>query len=104
MPSNKELIKEVKDLSGELDLAIDTDGLKNDELVSLVSDMRAKKRDADTVTLADEPRSSGPVVAQGRAVTTHRGVRGPGETVLAKDVSGGDETLKHLIKVGILEA
>ena len=104
MPSNKELISEAQDLSGELNLAIDTDGLKNDALVSLVSDLRAKKRDADTDTQADELQSSGPVVAQGRAVTTRRGVLGPGEAIFAKDVTGGDKTLQNLIKAGIVVA
>lgn len=111
MPSNKDLINEANNLADELDLSVQTDGLKNDKLVDLVSDLRAKKRDAELNTQADpeqepeqEPEQSGPVVAEGRSVTTKRGIIGPGKSIRASDLSGGESSLQLLIKNGAVKA
>jgi hypothetical protein len=119
MPSNKDLINEANNLADELGLAVQTDGLKNDGLVDLVSDLRAKKRDAELETQADnepkspnpddvegpeqDPEQSGPVVADGRSVVTKRGVIGPGQSIRASDLSGGAESLQKLIKNGAVK-
>lgn len=71
MPSNADLIKTAGELAHELDLALNTDGLKNDELVALVSDLRAKKTDRDTLTAADAdadaPKTGAEAAAQAKA-------------------------------------
>lgn len=107
MPSNKDLINEANNLADELGLAVQTDGLKNDGLVDLVSDLRAKKRDAELETQADEPEQepeqSGPVVAEGRSVITKRGIIGSGQSIRASDLSGGAESLQKLIKNGAVK-
>ena len=53
MPSNKDLTAQVEKLSKELGLEVDTKDLKNDGLAELVSDLKAKKKDAETETAAD---------------------------------------------------
>lgn len=53
MPSNAELIKEAEELATKLDTTVTTTGLKNDKLVELVKDLRAKVTDAETHTQAD---------------------------------------------------
>lgn len=122
MPSNKELINEANNLADELELSIQTDGLKNEELSNLVSDLRAKKRDAENVTQADSDsdqqetdsdsdqqetdsdEAASPVVAEGRSVTTKRGVIGPGKAISPKDLNGGQASFDKLVKAGIVKA
>lgn len=122
MPSNKTLINEAQNLADELGLSVETNGLKNDGLADLVSDLRAKKRDAELETQADysgdadvtqpdpdpepepEPEETGPVVAKGRSVTTKRGILGEGKAISAKDLSGGQNSLDKLVKSGAVEA
>ncbi len=53
MASNKNLIKEANELAAELKLAINTDGRNNKALSALVSDLKAKQRDAANDTQAD---------------------------------------------------
>lgn len=53
MPSNAELIKEADELAAKLGTTVETTGLKNDKLVDLVKDLRAKVTDAGTHTQAD---------------------------------------------------
>jgi len=54
MPSNKELSAEAADLAAELKLDINTEGLNNQQLADLVSDLKAKKRDGENHTQVDE--------------------------------------------------
>jgi hypothetical protein len=116
MPSNKELINEANNLADELELSVQTDGLKNEGLAELVSDLRAKKRDADTQTQADDTDDtddtdeSGPLakiddprVTEGRSVTTKRGIIGPGGSIRASDLSGGESSLRALVKNGAVK-
>lgn len=120
MPSNKTLIEEAKTIAAELEIDINTDGMKNDALVDLVSDLRAKKKDAETVTQADdqggEPDETpaeddqggepdGTLrVAKGRSVTTQRGILAEGKEIRAEDLSGGQSSLSKLIDKGVVEA
>jgi len=113
MPSNKELINEANNLADELELSVQTDGLKNESLAELVSDLRAKKRDADIQTQADDTDDtdeSGPLakidehrVTEGRSVTTKRGIIGPGGSIRASDLSGGESSLQGLVKNGAVK-
>lgn len=103
MPSNKELKADIEALSAELDIAVETDGLKNDELVALLSDLRAKLKDAETETVADLAKpAAGYTVAPGKALVTLVGVIAEGKPVTAKHFSGGDKQLKELVAKGYI--
>ncbi|MCH9837692.1 hypothetical protein K0U83_18665 [bacterium] len=107
MPSNKELITEIDALASALGLDIETDGLKNDQLAALVSDLKAKKTDAETDTAADTApaRKAGKpeyYVAPRCAITSKRGILS-GDTedeVKAEYLAGGAEALKAFVSAG----
>lgn len=66
MPSNKEYIKQAEELAAELGVEITTDGLNNAKLADLVSDLKAKARDAELTTQADNHTpGDGPVALLG---------------------------------------
>lgn len=103
MASNKELAAEAVELAKELGIEITTDGLNNKELSALVSDLKAKKKDAELQTQADgqeAERAPGVYVADGKAVTSKIGVLSEGRAVEAKHFAGGQETLDFLIERG----
>ncbi len=112
MASNKDLIAEATELAAELNIEITTDDLNNVKLAALVSDLKAKKKDADTVTQADEVVESDKVVkpafyvAEGKAITSLVGIlSGTVEAdekyveVIEKDLTG-EGTLDRLVKLG----
>ena len=126
MASNKELAAEAAELAAELGIQVTTDGLNNKALSALVSDLKAKKKDAELQTQADgdqsddsdgdadgdqsddsdgdadeeDERAPGVYVADGKAVTSKIGVLAEGRAVEAKHFAGGQETLDNLIKRG----
>lgn len=53
MPSNKQYIEQAEELAAELGVEITTDGLNNEKLANLVSDLKAKVRDAELDTQVD---------------------------------------------------
>ncbi|MBT56170.1 MAG: hypothetical protein CMF72_22565 [Mameliella sp.] len=57
MASNKELAAEAAELAVELGIQVTTDGLNNKALSALVSDLKAKKKDAELQTQADGDQS-----------------------------------------------
>ena len=120
MPSNKELAADATELAKALGLDVETDGLKNDELAALVSDLKAKTTDADTDTAADvaedkatseaHARKGKPkqvkkppfYVAPRKALTSKRGILS-GDTadeVKVEYLEGGQEALDNFIKSG----
>ena len=128
MASNKDLIKQATEIAAELDIRINTSGLNNAKLAALVSDLKAKQRDAGLDTQADtapvaaehevgetgaallEEAATEPAapafpfsVAPGKALTTKRGVLGEGEEIKAEDIAGdGPANLKALVKAGFV--
>lgn len=108
MASNKELTAEAIELAEELGIEITTDGLNNKALSALVSDLKAKKTDAELQTQADgdqsdeaeEGREPGVYIAEGKAVTSKIGVLSEGRAVEANHFAGGQKTLDNLIKRG----
>lgn len=112
MPSNKELAAEAKALAAELETEVTTDGLNNQQLADLVSDLKAKKKDADTVTQADnaermagkpQPKKKPPFyVAPRKAITSKKGILS-GDTedeVKAEYLEGGKDALEAFIESG----
>lgn len=114
MASNKELAAEAVELAEELGIEVTTDGLNNKALSALVSDLKAKKKDAELQTQADEADGDQPdadeadgeeleqgyYVAKGKAVTSKIGIMSDGAAVKAKHFVGGQETLDHLVERG----
>ena len=116
MPSNAELTSQITELAEKLGVTVETKDLKNAELSDLLSDLKAKERDAELTTQADEstdgedtpPADDEPEVvelppfsvAPGKAITSKRGILDSGSEVKADDLAGGKESLKSLIKSG----
>jgi hypothetical protein len=113
MASNKELTAEAAELAAVLGIEVTTDGLNNKALSALVSDLKAKKKDAELQTQADDnqsddsvgeteedERAPGVYVADGKAVTSKIGVLAEGRAVEAKHFAGGQKTLDRLIERG----
>lgn len=112
MASNKDLIIEAEALAEELGLEITTDGLNNKKLSALVSDLKAKKKDAETQTQADNaPESNedeegapkGPVIAKGKSLTSLKGILGEGSPVTPEHFVGGQKTFDDLKERGFIE-
>lgn len=125
MPSNKELAAEAEALAAELKTEVTTDGLNNQQLADLVSDLKAKKKDADTVTQAGnaedeatkaaaakkaermagkpQPKKKPPFyVAPRKAITSKKGILS-GDTedeVKAEYLEGGKDALEAFIESG----
>jgi hypothetical protein len=109
MPSNKQYKEQAEQLAAELEVEITTDGLNNEQLGDLVSDLKAKARDAELDTQADdapeetqEPAGKRPPhsVASGKSITSRRGILAPGDEIKAEDLSGGKESLDKFVKSG----
>jgi hypothetical protein len=108
MASNKDLILEAEGLAEELGLDIVTSGLNNKALAALVSDLEAKKKDAETLTHADDAPeakadAAGPIIAKGKCITSLKGILSEGNPVTPEHFAGGQETFDHLKKRGFIE-
>lgn len=108
MPSNKELIAEAEALADELSREVSTEGLNNNKLAELVSDLKAKKKDAETETQADEAEAEvvnqepAYYVAPRNSITSKKGILS-GDTqdeVKPEYLHGGQDALDSLVKSG----
>lgn len=98
MPSNKDLTADIK----ELDADAVTDGLNNADLSALLKKLReAKDLEGDK---PEEPVAVavavGHTVAEGKAITSARGVLEGGDELSADDLGGGADALAALVKSG----
>lgn len=116
MASNRDLIAQAITLALALKIEIKTDGLNNKKLVDLVSDLKAKTKDEELTTQADEPkdepkddkavlghvddRDPGVYVEDGKAVTSKVGILEAGAQVTAGHLAGGEKALAQLVKGG----
>lgn len=115
MPSNAELITQAEALAEELGLEIETEGLNNEKLAALVSDLKAKKKDAENAAAedavaakaeADEAKAEAAAkkpdfyVMPGKAITSKRGILSDGQEIKADDLPGGADALAAFIKSG----
>jgi len=89
MPSNAELIAEIK----ELDAEAKTGSLSNKKLVALLKELKQP-----------EPQPEVKVdvycVGQGKAITTKRGILADGDEISARDLAGGGEAMSAFIESG----
>ena len=94
MPSNVDLIKEIKDLDTEAEI----EGLKNKQLVILLKEL---KQPVDGHTTAEpEVKVDVYCVKQGGAITTKRGILANGDEICARDLPGGGEAMTAFIQSG----
>ena len=92
MASNKDLIEEIE----KIDADAVTEGFSNKDLNRLLASLQDPGATGEPV--AEEPK--GYKVAEGKAITSMRGVLGEGEPVQASDFPGGEDSLKALVKSG----
>lgn len=126
MASKKELAEDIKKIAAELERTdIVTDGLNHADLTSLLSDLKNKKADAESITQADnkpdgstdETQGLNPgtgdsgdeeeaeklpeyTMAEGKALTTRRGICAEGDEIKAEYLPGGLEAIKAFVKSG----
>lgn len=116
MAKNKVLIIQAAALALAAGVTLEkgTDGLNNAQLVKLVKDMKAEHPDAAakveeaeriaaeelaTLKAAKKEKKIPPFyIADGKALTTKRGLLGPGREIKAEDLAGGDTALKAFVK------
>jgi hypothetical protein len=97
MATKKENRKEALALIKELGLEVELPAVaaENSEYwQNVVSDLKAKKRDAQLSSVADGVEPDEHVVAPGKTITSLRGILVAGEIVKDSDLSGDDEVAK----------
>lgn len=94
MGSNKQLTSEALTLAKELGEDIKTDSLNNAELAALVSDLKAKQKGVTSEA------KTGYFVANGKAITSNRGILSDGDEIEAADLAGGKKALAAFVKSG----
>jgi hypothetical protein len=108
--ANKEtLTADIVELAAELEVEAITDDLTNKELVALKAELTAKLPDAEAEAPAapKAPKAPAPpkadhVVADGKSVTSLKGIKGEGDEVFPGMFSGGSETFANLIERGVI--
>jgi len=99
MPSNKELKKSITDAAEKLGVdAPNTDGMSNSKLAETLSELKNREPIVEALVEALEPGI--PVIAEGKALTTKRGILGPGEPIVPEDLAGGEEAFEALVENG----
>lgn len=61
------------------------------------------KDNLDNPDLDNKQQQNKYKVAEGKAITTRKGILSDGDVVAAKDVAGGEETLKNLLEKGFVK-
>ena len=123
MPSNVNLIKQIGEIANAKGVDIpDTEGKNNAQLADILKGLKTPPvapgagDDAtgdDDTTIADsgdtgddkesepEPEVKAPfTIAEGKSITTKRGILGPDEEIKAADLSGGQTAVNAFVKSG----
>lgn len=103
-----ELTAKIGELAEDLGIEVETEGLENKDLQTVIDDLEARIKardgDSDDDDGEEEAEEKAPyTVAMGKGVTTKRGILGDGDEVTAKDFEGGMDTLKDLVKKGVID-
>lgn len=116
MATNKVLIAQAIAicLAAGIDLPEGADELNNAQLAKLVKDMKKDHPDAAAKVEDDERIAAEELaelakkkaekvtppycIADGKSLTTKRGLLGPGREIKAEDLAGGDKALKAFVK------
>lgn len=128
MPSNKDLRAEASVLGKELKIDLVLTGLGNTELAKLVSDLKAKKRDAELTTQADDETEEAPAppapdeeaaappapdetdkeavslyfIAPGKAITCRKGILSDGDPIEPEWIAGDESVFINLVNRGYI--
>ena len=102
MASNVKLIEQILVLAAALDITVDTENMNNAALSTLLSDLKAKQRDAENHTQADGDEPSSYKVAC-LSLTSKRGILVKGNVVEASDLAGGEKSFEALIEKGLVK-
>lgn len=79
-----------------------TDDSKDEIEDAKVSEKKPEKKSAKkTEKKPEKVKAVVVVVAEGKAITTKRGMRKAGDAIKASDLSGGDNALDKLLKSGV---
>jgi len=121
MPSNKDLVKAIADISAELEKdAPKTEGKNNGELANILSALKAEKKEADKDLTPDAAAKAAAeakakaeeeakakadekppfFVMPGKCLTSKRGLLADGDEIKASDLAGGKEALEAFVKSG----
>lgn len=119
MPSNKNLVESIVELSKELGITTNTEGLNNKALCEVLSTLKLQKEEKDKTAAnnakgsnppddsetpdnppdSPEPKADGKLkVAKGKSLTSLKGILAEGDVVDASCFVGGQETLDELVK------
>lgn len=105
MPSNEQLIQDIK----QLDERADVEGLNNEQLAALKKQLKEGKGEAEAApalpTLPTLPtlKAGQKRLAPRKSVTTRRGIVSHPYGISASDLSGGEKSFQSLQKRGIVE-
>ncbi len=107
MPKNIDLIDDINALADERgESAPVTDGMSNNKLSAMLSDMKNPKVEAETEveveTKTVETTHPQYYIADGKSLTTLKGIRGPGDEIKADYLADGKDGLKRHVKSGLV--
>ncbi len=120
MPKNEDLIKSITDVATEKGIDVpETENKSNNELVEILKtlntptppaapsddDVAAKaasdaKAEAAKVKAEKKVKRPPFYIAEGKAITTKRGILGPDEEIRVKDLAGGKDAIEKFVKTG----
>jgi len=115
MATKDQMSEEIEALAEELGLDVDVSEMTSRELVALLSDLKAKKKDKDRQTQADQPKKEEPFkesaaqyrVIAGKSITTRHHVvhqeDEKGGVIKAAWLGGGQRALDELVERGVVE-
>lgn len=121
------LVAQVKGLAEQLDTSVETDGLSDDALTEMIENLKVSvnevaKADADAdavdamaqgaaenevqkmakVQAKTEKEAKKPpfYIMPGKALTSKRGILGPGDEIKVSDIAGGKDALEKFVASG----
>lgn len=106
MATKKEIAAECIEIAEKLELEITTEGLNHEKLSDLLADLKAKAKDAELETQADETEDDDSkaewVIADGKSITSKKGVLDSGAEVKAEYLGGGEAAFKTLVEAKVI--
>jgi hypothetical protein len=112
MPSNSDLAKAIIEAAEAYAIEIpDTTGLNNEKLAALLSETKAigaeevalkLKNDATEKSALEKAENPTYYLAEGKALTTLRGIKSDGEEIKVSDLPGGLDAIEAFVKGGYI--
>jgi hypothetical protein len=112
MPSNIDLISAIAEAAATYAIELpDTTGLNNEKLAALLSETKANgvqeaelklKNDATEKAALEKAENPTYYLAEGKALTTLRGIKSDGEEIKVSDLPGGLDAIEAFVKGGYI--